>query len=100
MRAGPCGAVLRLVVAGLVRRSGRGGERGEAGECGGQLAGPRPGAGDAQAGLAGVKGQACGGVQEAVAQGPWLADGKVAVEREVLGPADQVAGGQAELEPD
>jgi hypothetical protein len=47
-----------------------------------------------------VEGKPGGGVQESVAQRLGFADGEVAVERQVLGPGDQVLRDQRQLEPD
>ena len=89
-----------VVVAGR-RRSARGWwQRGEAGEGGGECVGPGPAALQAQGRAAGVEGESAGGVQQPVAQRLGFADGQLAVERERLGPGDQVLGDQRELQPD
>ena len=53
----------------------------------------------AQGRAAGVEGEPGGGVQQPVAQRLGFADGELAVEREALGPGDQVLGDQRELQP-
>ena len=62
------------------------------------MRGPGPAAREAQGRLAGVEGQSGGGVQQPVAQ-RLGSDGQLVVEREVLGPGDEVLGDQRELEP-
>ena len=74
-------------------------QRGEPGEAGGQRVGPGPGALEAQRRLAGVEGQAGGGVQQPVAQRLGLADRELAVERQELGPGDEVLGDERDLDP-
>src|ERR687895_2814416 len=74
-------------------------QRGQARERGGQGVGPGPGALQAQRWAAGVEGQPAGGMQQPVAQRLGLADGELAVERQGLGPGDQVLGDQRELQP-
>jgi hypothetical protein len=54
----------------------------------------------AQCRAAGVEGEAAGGVQEPVAQGLVFADGQLVVEREQLGPGDEVLGDERYLHPD
>src|SRR3954452_6818188 len=75
-------------------------ERGQACEGGGQGAGPGPGAGESEGRATGVEGQPGGGVQEPVAQRLGFAGGEVAVERELLGPGQEVLGDQREFQPD
>src|SRR3712207_8216155 len=77
-----------------VRREG-----GEALEGGGEVAGPRPRAWKAQAGLAGVEAQAAGAVQQSVAQALGFAAREVAVEAQRLGVEDEVLVEQHELQP-
>jgi hypothetical protein len=91
-----------LILVGAWDRGSAGGrwQRRQAGEGGGQRVGPGPGALQAQGRAAGVEGQSGGGVQQPVAQRLGFADGELVVEREVLGPGDQVLGDQRELQFD
>ncbi len=66
------------------------GKRLQAREGGGQLAGPGPMTVQAQAGLAGVAGQARGGVPEAVAQRLRFGARELAGQQQLLGPGEQV----------
>src|SRR5262245_58165575 len=71
----------------------------EAGEGRGEVVGPGPAVGDAQSHAAGGAGDAGGYVQQPVAQFLRFGGGQLAVQEQVLGPGEQVDGGQRELQP-
>jgi hypothetical protein len=75
------------------------GQRGEPVERGDDLFGPGPAFGDAEPGAAGGAGDPGGHVEQPVAQGFGFGAGEVAVQQEVLGPGEQVDGGQGEFQP-
>ena len=79
---------------------GRGQRKGlEAGERGGQGVSPGPAGVDPEEQPALSVGEPGGDVEQLVAQRPGFGAGQVPVEQGGLGPGDQVAGDQGQLEP-
>ena len=75
-------------------------QRPQAGERGGQLVRPRPGALQANDEAAGVADDAGGDMQQPVAQGLGFGHPKLALQQQHLGPAAKVTGHEDQLQPD
>ena len=94
------GARLVLLCCGRVGPGSAGGwERVEALERAEDRGGPGPVSGEVQRRCPGVTGQLSGDVQDPVTEPLGLCEPVLAVERELLGPDDQIVGAERELKP-